>query len=211
MNLFLTLEGPEGSGKTTQIALLQQWLESEGRAVFCTREPGGTPIGEQIRRVLHDVSNAAMCPATEALLYSAARAQLVHQVIRPALARGEIVISDRFAESTFAYQGYGRGLSLDILSVVTAFATGGLRPDLVVYLDIDVAIGLERKLRDRREGRGEWNRMDQLAEAFYRRVRKGYLHMAQEEPDRWLVVDATESIEAIHARIRRRVQTMLNS
>lgn len=211
MSLFLTLEGPEGSGKTTQIALLQRWLESEGHVVLCTREPGGTPIGEQIRQVLHDVGNAAMCPTTEALLYSAARAQLVHQVIRPALARGEIVISDRFAESTFAYQGYGRGLALDTLATVTAFATGGLRPDLVIYLDLDVTVGLERKLRDRREGRGEWNRMDQLAETFYRRVREGYLRMAQGEPDRWLVVDATQSIADIHAHIRRRVRSMLDS
>jgi dTMP kinase len=203
--LFITLEGPEGSGKSTQSELLGQTLTDRGLVVLRTREPGGTPIGEQVRTVLHDLKNAGMLPATEILLYSASRAQHVGQVIRPALARGAIVISDRYAESTLAYQGYGRGLDLAALRDITAFATGGLRPDLVVYLDLDVALGLERKRRDQAEGRGEWNRMDQETLAFHQRVRAGYLEMAAREPERWLTVDATQSISAIQARILARV------
>lgn len=206
MRLFVTFEGPEGSGKTTQIRLLHGALTARGLPVVCTREPGGTPIGEQIRDALHDLDNEAMLPNTEALLYSAARAQHVGQVIRPALERGEIVLSDRYAESTLAYQGYGHGLGLRLLKEITEFATGGLWPDLVVYLDLDITVGLRRKLRDRREGRGEWNRMDQQDAAFHRRVREGYLKMARQDPERWLVIDASQSVEAIHEGIGNRIE-----
>jgi len=209
MSLFVTFEGPEGSGKSTQIRLLYQALKGQGRPVLCTREPGGTPIGEQIRAVLHDLRNTAMLPETEVLLYSAARAQHVRRVIRPALARGEIVISDRYAESTLAYQGYGRGLDLGMLVTITQFATSGLTPQLVIYLDLDVVIGLQRKLSDQQSGRGEWNRMDQLDVAFHRLVRDGYLKMAQGHPDRWLVVDATQTIEAIQSTIQDRMASLL--
>lgn len=205
MGLFVSFEGPEGSGKSTQIQLLYEALRKNAMAVVCTREPGGTAIGEQIRSVLHDVKNIAMSPRAEVLLYSAARAQLVDQVIRPALERGEIVLSDRFAESTLAYQGYGRGLDLDSLVLITDFATRGTRPDLIVYLDLDVKIGLDRKLRDQREGRGELNRMDQQAIDFHRRVREGYLDMARRDPARWLIIDATQSIEVIHRTITEQV------
>ena len=205
----MTFEGPEGSGKTTQIRLLYEKLVERGSPTVCTREPGGTLIGEQIRNVLHDLKNKAMRPSTEVLLYSAARAQHVGQVIRPALERGEIVISDRYAESTLAYQGYGHGLDLNTLKMITEFATGGLQPDLVIYLDLDVAIGLQRKLRDRREGRGEWNRMDQQDIAFHRQVREGYLEMARRDPDRWLVIDATQPIKVVHRVISNRVETLL--
>lgn len=205
MGLFVSFEGPEGSGKSTQIRLLYEALRERAVLVTCTREPGGTAIGEQIRSVLHDVRNTAMSPRAEVLLYSAARAQLVDQVIRPALERGEIVLSDRFAESTLAYQGYGRGLDLDSLVSITDFATRGTRPDLVVYLDLDVEIGLSRKLRDQREGRGELNRMDQQAIDFHRRVREGYLDMARRDPVRWLIIDATQSIEVIHRKITEQV------
>ena len=208
---FISFEGPEGSGKTTQIHLLHRALCEAGLSVVCTREPGGTLIGEQVRAVLHDLGNTAMCPATEALLYSAARAQHVGEVIRPALDRGEVVISDRFAESTIAYQGYGRGLALRVLRELTVFATGGLCPDLVVYLDLDVCLGLGRKLHDRTEGRGEWNRMDQLDVDFHRRVREGYLTMAAQDPGRWHVVDASRSIEQIHAGIASRVNQVLGN
>jgi len=186
--VFLTFEGPEGSGKTTQIQLLERALRSRGLSVVCTREPGGTAIGEQIRAVLHSHANTAMVPSAEVLLYSADRAQHVAEVIAPALARGGIVISDRYAESALAYQGYGRGLDIEALRRITAFAIDNLWPDLVVYLDLDVELGLQRKQREQATGGGEWNRMDQEDLAFHRRVREGYLAMARAEPGRWLVV-----------------------
>ncbi len=209
MSLFVVFEGPDGSGKTTQIRLLDRALCSRGLSVVCTREPGGTPIAEQIRTVLHDLENQAMLPMTEALLYSAARAQHVNQVIRPALERGDFVISDRYAASTMAYQGYGHGLDLDKLRVITDFATGGLVPDLLIYLDLDVTIGLQRKLRDQEAGRGEWNRMDQQDIAFHRRVREGYLEMARQDPDHWLVIDATQPVMIIQEMILDRLEAFL--
>ena len=208
MGLFVTFEGPEGSGKTTQVRLLYASLVKEGLSVVRSREPGGTCIGEQVRAVLHDLGNQGMLPITEALLYSAARAQHVSEVIGPALERDAIVLCDRFAESTFAYQGYGHGLDLEALERITRFATGGLRPDLVVYLDLDVDIGLQRKLQDRREGKGEWNRMDQQSVSFHRRVREGYLTMARQEVDRWLIVDASRSVEEMHESVRARVLSL---
>ncbi|MBC7238116.1 MAG: dTMP kinase [Chloroflexi bacterium] len=209
MGKLITFEGPEGSGKTTQSRLLQERLTAEGFQVLSTREPGGTAIGEQIRLVLHDLANEAMDPRAEALLYSAARAQHVAQVIRPALQAGKIVLSDRFAESTLAYQGYGHGLDLAMLKQITAFATGGVQADLVIYLDLDVSVGLERKWHDLQEGRGEWNRMDDQTLAFHERVRRGYLEMAAEEPERWLLLDATQPIETIHRHIYERMKTLL--
>jgi dTMP kinase len=205
----VTFEGPEGSGKTTQIRLLDGELRARGLSVVCTREPGGTPIAEQIRTVLHDLGNQAMLPMTEALLYSAARAQHVTQIIRPALERGDFVISDRYAASTMAYQGYGHGLDLDKLRVITDFATGGLVPELLIYLDLDVEIGLQRKLRDQEAGRGEWNRMDQQDIAFHQRVREGYLEMARQDPDHWLVLDATQPIMVIQEMILDRLEAFL--
>ena len=210
LSLFLTFEGPEGSGKSTQTALLYEALQQQGIPTICTREPGGTTIGEQIRAILHDVKNVNMRPETEVLLYSAARAQLVGQVILPAMKRGEVVISDRYVASTLAYQGYGHGLDLKRLRVITELATGGLHPDLVICLDLDVETGLGRKLEDRQEGRGEWNRMDQLEIAFHRRVRQGYLEMAQEDQDHWLVIDATQPIGGIHSMVRQRVAMLLD-
>jgi len=209
VHLFVSFEGPEGSGKSTQIKLLEQALRQHNASVISTREPGGTVISEQIRALLHDLKNEAMLATTEILLYSASRAQHVGQVIRPALQRGDIVISDRFAESTLAYQGYGRGLDLNALRMITEFATGGIRPDLVIYLDLDVQIGLERKRRDRDQGLGEWNRMDQQSLAFYRRVRDGYLAMACQEPERWLVIDATQTVEAMQRQIWQRLEPLL--
>jgi len=209
LSLFITFEGPEGSGKTTQMELLKGYLEEKGHSVLATREPGGTSIGNQIRAVLLDPCNTEMLPASEALLFSAARAQIVNQVIRPHLAQGDIVLCDRYADSTLAYQGYGHGLDLEMLHTITAFATGGLKPDLTVYLDIDVEEGLRRKLTAHEAGNAEWNRLDQQEAAFHRRVREGYLKMATREPDRWLVVDATQSLEAIQALTRARVEAKL--
>lgn len=211
LSLFITFEGPDGSGKTTQIQALYEYLHQRGHSVYLTREPGGTSIGDQIRKVLHALENTAMLPQAEALLYSASRAQIVGEVIRPHLERGDIVICDRYADSTMAYQGYGHGLDLALLKTITAFATGGLTPDLTIYLDIDVEEGLRRKRAAFQAGEAEWNRMDQQEVAFHRRVREGYLKMAAEEPERWLVLDATLPIEELQQAIRARVEEKLGS
>ncbi len=202
---FITFEGVEGSGKTTQIRLLMAWLQAHHDRVLLTREPGGTRIGEQIRAILLDPANTAMTPEAEILLFSAARAQIVRELIRPRLQEGWIVICDRFADSTLAYQGYGHGLPLEDLRRITQFATGGLKPDLTVYLDLDVETGLRRKA-----GTEEWNRMEAQTLAFHQRVRAGYLALARAEPHRWLVLDATQSIDAIQAHIRARVGELLS-
>jgi len=207
MSLFVVFEGPEGSGKTTQIHLLQEALKEAGREVLCTREPGGTPIGEQIRTILHADENTGMLPITEALLYSAARAQHVGEMIRPTLDRGGFAVSDRYAYSTLAYQGDGHGLDRAMLQQLTAYATDGLQPDLVVYLDLDVAEGLRRKRLAIGAG-GEWNRMDQLAIEFHRAVREGYVRMAGEDPERWLVLDADQPAEALSRQVWARIDRL---
>ena len=143
--MFVTFEGSEGSGKSTQIILLADYLRGKGFRVTTTREPGGTLIGEQVRSCLHDVDNQEMTPSAEVLLYSASRAQLVQEVIQPALDDNNVVLSDRYADSTLAYQGYGRLLDLDTLATITQFATGGLKPDLSIFLDVDVEEGLSRR------------------------------------------------------------------
>jgi dTMP kinase len=209
MSAFITFEGPDGSGKTTQIQALHNDLKDEGYPVLLVREPGGTSIGDQIRAVLHDTSNAEMLPNAELLLYSASRAQLVGQMIRPSLQAGAVVLCDRYAESTLAYQGYGRGLDLELLKAITQFATGGLRPDLIVYLDIDAQEGLRRRQKGSRAGEGEWNRMDQQGLGFYRRVRAGYLQMAAGEPQRWFMVDASRSAAEVGEAIREKVRGFL--
>ncbi len=203
---FITFEGIEGSGKTTQIHLLMDWLKQRTEQVLLTREPGGTSIGEQIRAVLLNPINTEMTPEAEILLFSAARAQIVREVIRPRLAEGWIVICDRFADSTLAYQGYGHGLPLDDLLRITEFATGGLWPDLTVYLDLDVDAGLRRKAATPEE----WNRMEAQDIAFHRRVRQGYWALAAQHPDRWLVLDGEQSPETIHRQIRERVAQLID-
>jgi len=203
--VFITLEGPDGSGKTTQAHLLAEWLQGQGYDVVLTREPGGTDIGDQIRAVLHDPCNNAMDARTEILLYSASRAQHVAQQIQPALAGGQVIVSDRYADSTLAYQGYGRGLDLDTLRKITEFATGGLTPDLTLYLDITPKEGLER----RQLGGGEWNRLDAEALEFHQRVRSGYLELIEQEPERWVAVDADRAVEKVQAEIRVMVRERL--
>jgi len=203
--VFVTFEGPDGSGKTTQIRLLAEWLRERGREVVLTREPGGTEIGDQIRAVLHDPYNTAMDARAEILLYSASRAQHVAQLIRPALAAGKIVISDRYADSTLAYQGYGRGLDLEMLRTITRFATRGLTPGLTLYLDITPEEGLQR----RRLGGDEWNRLDAEALEFHQRVRAGYLELVEQEPERWAVVNAARPVEEVQVEIRAMVQARL--
>lgn len=195
--MFITFEGPDGSGKSTQIVRLAERLRAVGCAVLQTREPGGTTIGEQIRHVLHDLANTAMQPRAELLLYSAARAQLVGEVIRPHLNAGGLVLSDRFFDSSLAYQGYGHGLDLDLLRSIQTFATGGLRPDLTLFFDIEAEAGLRR----RQHGAGEWNRLDAYALEFHKRVRDGYLALASAEPTRWVRLDASQSVEALAADV----------
>jgi dTMP kinase len=211
LSLFITFEGPDGSGKTTQARALYEYLRGGGYPVFLTREPGGSSIGDQIREVLHSLDNTEMLPQTEILLYSASRAQLVGQVILPHLAQGEIVLCDRYADSTLAYQGYGHGLDLEVLSVITAFATGKLKPNLTIYLDIDVEEGLRRKLSAHQVGETEWNRMDQQELAFHKRVQEGYLQLAAAEPQRWWRLDASQPLEVVQESIRARVETLLET
>jgi dTMP kinase len=206
MSLFITFEGPDGSGKSTQIRLLSETLTAAGYDVLTVREPGGTPISEQIRGVVHSLHNREMSDRAECLLYNAARAQLVDQLILPHLRRGGIVLSDRYADSTLAYQGYGRGLSLSAVRSVIAFATDHLKPDVTFYLDLEVEEGIER----RKHG-GEWNRLDDQALEFHRRVRAGYLQMVSEEPDRWVCIDAARGVEVIQADIRAEVERKLGS
>jgi dTMP kinase len=200
--MFITFEGPDGCGKTTQLSLLVEYLSRQGFRVCSTREPGGTPIGEQIRKVLHSQSNREMVSQAEILLYSASRAQLVSQLIRPALNAGQIVLCDRFYDSTLAYQGYGRGLDLDMLKKITVFATGGLRPDLTIYLDLDPETGLRRRQSDTQ---AEWNRLDALDIDFHRRVHDGYRQLIADEPERWVSIEGQHSVEIVQEKIRAEV------
>lgn len=202
--MFITLEGPEGCGKTSQMPLLVEYLRQQGYEVLATREPGGTPISEQIRAVLSRLENTEMHDRTEILLFQASRAQLVEQVIRPHLNKGGVVVCDRYADSTLAYQGYGRQQDLVALRTLVHFATGGLKPDLTLLLDIDVEEGLRR----RRKG-GEWNRLDALELDFYQRVRQGYHALAQAESERWVVIDASLPFKQVQERLRQAVTARL--
>jgi dTMP kinase len=197
--MFITLEGPEGSGKTSHIPCLVEYFREKGYVVFPTREPGGTSIGEQIREILHSLKNTEMHPRTETLLYQASRAQFVEQVIRPRLAFGEIVLADRYYDSTIAYQGYGHQQDLEQVRALIKYATGGLIPDLTILLDLDVEVGLKRK----KQNDAEWNRMDDHVIEFYRRVRTGYHEMAKQEPNRWRVVDASRDWQSVHDELRK--------
>ena len=195
--MFITLEGPEGSGKASHISYLVEYFREQGHVVFPTREPGGTSIGEQIREILHSLKNTEMHPRTETLLYQASRAQFVEQVIKPRLAMGEIVLSDRYADSTIAYQGYGHQQDLEQVRALVRYATGGLTPDLTILLDVDVEIGLKRKQKA-----DEWNRLDAYTVEFHRRVRAGYLEMVKQEPSRWRVVDAGREWQSVQEELR---------
>jgi dTMP kinase len=204
--LFITFEGPEGSGKSTQIQLLSRALEARGLCVLATREPGGTHIGEQIRAIVLDAANTEMSPRTETLLYNAARAQIVDQVILPALQRGTHVLCDRYADSTLAYQGYGHEQSLEQLRQLGDYATNGLKPDITIYLDIAPEVGLRRKQTGDSE---EWNRFERLELEYHRAVHQGYLQLARNEPDRWKVVDAERDESEIHQDILSRIESLV--
>ena len=199
--MFITLEGPEGSGKTSHLQPLAEWLAGKGYRVHTAREPGGTSISEQIRAVIHDLKNTEMHPHTETLLYQAARAQIVEQVIRPKLAKGYIVLCDRYADSTLAYQGYGHQQNLEEVRALIRYATGGLVPDLTILLDVDVEVGLKRKTKNDTE----WNRLDAYDLEFHQRVQAGYLEMAKQEPGRWVVVDAGKEWEKVQKQLRRTI------
>ena len=199
--MFITLEGPEGSGKTSHIPPLVEYLRGKGHIVFPTREPGGTSIGEQIREVIHDLKNEEMHPRTETLLYQAARAQIVEQVFKPRLKAGEIVISDRYYDSTIAYQGYGHQQDLEQVRALVKYATGGLTPNLTILLDVDIAEGLRRKKKD-----NEWNRLDAYTAEFHQRVRSGYLEMVKQEPSRWVIIDAGREWGEVQEELRKVIE-----
>jgi len=204
--MFITFEGPDGSGKSSQVASLAGYLEGQDFNVLVTREPGGTAIGDQIRAILSDLGNTDMHPRAETLLFLAARAQIVEQVILPAIAAGSIVLCGRYADSTLAYQGYGHQHDLRQIQTLLDFATGGLKPDLTLLLDVDVEVGLQR-----RASGGEWNRLDAYNLAFHRRVRQGYHLLVQADPQRWVVIDAGQPAEQVQATIRQIVMARLGA
>ncbi|HEX3427523.1 MAG TPA: dTMP kinase [Candidatus Limnocylindrales bacterium] len=203
---LITIEGPEGSGKTTQAARLEAFLEGRGLSVLLTREPGGTALGERIRDLLLDPGTSRIDPLADAFLFNAARHQLVVEVIEPALAVGTTVVCARFADSTRAYQGYGSGLPLEDLEQLETVATGGLRPDLTILLDVPVEVGLARKAPH------DQTRFETAYDlAFHRRVRDGFLAMAVAEPARFVVVDATAPPDDVAGRIERVVMRLLGA
>lgn len=202
--LFLTFEGGDGSGKTTQSALLTDWLTASGRTVVHSREPGGTELGLELREIiLH--RRGYIAPRAEALLYAADRAQNIATVVRPAVERGEIVIQDRYLDSSIAYQGAGRVLDGAEVRELSLWATEGLLPDLTVLLDVDVTVGRAR-LDDAKK---PYDRLEAEAAEFHIRVREAYLALAEAEPERFLVLDATRSIDELAADIRNRVSDLL--
>jgi dTMP kinase len=204
--LFITFEGIEGSGKSLQARLLVERMQSERIAVIHTREPGGTPLGDHVRELVLMRSELNTHPIAEALLMCTARAQLVNAVIQPALQRNEVVVCDRFADSTLAYQGFGRELDIQQLQAVISFATAGLSPDMTILLDLPVDVGLARK---QAQTAAAWNRFEQEAVAFHERVRAGYRELAQGEPTRWRCFDAQKTPDELLEEIWRSVAAEL--
>jgi dTMP kinase len=207
---FITFEGPEGAGKSTQLALAAEWLRQRGTKPVVTREPGGTPVGDRIREVMFrpDVADGepastdhSIRPLAEALLMSAARAQHVQELLLPALEAGKLVLCDRYADATLAYQGYGRGLDRDMLRQLVDVASSGLRPDLTLYFDLPAEVGLARKLQAHGRG-GELNHLDRMSLAFHERVIAGYRQLIAAEPGRWRVIDANRPLDAVQADVR---------
>ena len=203
---FITFEGPEGGGKSTHVKDLAERLRAEGRTVLMTREPGGTRLAELIRGLVRDEVDDPPVTRSEVLLFLAARAQVVSQVIKPALARGEWVLCDRFADSTFAYQGYGRGIDVQLLKELNEFATEGLVPDLTILLDVPLEVSRARLAERQRATAAAADRIEAAGEAFHKRLREGFLALAKAEPDRFVVIDSSgdraevdrQIIEAVH-------------
>lgn len=202
---FIVFEGIDGSGKSTQLTLLREYLEQQGLAVMTTREPGGTPVGEKIRSILLDPQHSELHYRTEAFLYSSARSQLVTTEIEPALAAGKAVLCDRFVDSTLAYQGYGRGLPLNFLQSINQLATGGLEPDLVLIFDLSVEQGLKRVNK-----RSDTDRLEQEPLQFHQRVRQGYLTIAADQPQNHVVLDANLPIKMLHQSVLEVVGGLFN-
>ena len=203
---LISFEGPEGGGKSTQARTLAAALRSRGLEVLETREPGGTKLGETVRGILqNDLAGEPPCDAAEALLFCAARAQLCRNVLAPALSRGAWVVLDRFTDSTLAYQGYGRGFSVDSLRAMNSFATGPVRPNLTLLLDVPPETGLARALARS----GSKDRIESAPAEFHRRLREGYLELAQKEPERFVVIDATAPEQVVRDRVMAAVDDRL--
>ncbi|MBI3577060.1 dTMP kinase [Candidatus Gottesmanbacteria bacterium] len=202
---FITFEGGEGAGKSIQVEILVSHLHEEGYAVLVTREPGGTRIGEQIRTITHSQENVDLDPVAEAYLMAAARAQHVRQIIAPVLEAGKIVVCDRFVDSSLAYQGYGRKLGVDVVEELNALAVNGAKPDCTIFLNIAPDIGMKRRNKSRKPS----DRLDVQRLDFYQRVHDGYLVLAKREPSRYVVIDASKSIEGVAAQIWNVVKTKL--
>ena len=208
--LFITFEGIEGVGKSTQIQILADKLRQLECKIVVLREPGGTPVGEEIRHTLkHSAANTQMAPETELLLMNASRAQLVREVIRPALDRGEIVLCDRFSDSTIAYQGYGRGLDLRTVKSIVEFAVGGLSPDLSLLLSLPISLSEARRAERAESSALERDRFEEEDSAFFARAAEGYGKLAAAEPKRIMVIDGAKSIEAVHLAIWAVVEPMI--
>lgn len=194
--IFISFEGIEGTGKTTQARLLADHLSKKGYAAVLTEEPGGTPIGLKIREVLLNVDHAEMHPVTELLLYNASRCQHVQEIILPAINAGKVVLTDRFSDSTLAYQGFGRGIDVSVIETLDRMATGGLKPDLTLLLDIDVEMGLRRN-----RGANKIDRIELEDIEFHKKVRAGYHELARSEPGRIKVIDASGTVEEIQGKV----------
>jgi dTMP kinase len=207
--VFIVFEGPDGSGKSVQARTLAQRLRERGLPVTLSREPGGTELGEQVRHIVNDPGPTLRGPKADVLLYSAARAQHVDEVIRPALEAGHTVVCDRYATSTMAYQGYGSGMDRDLLARIGEWVTGGLRPDLVVLLDVRPQTGLDRRAAGDIDELTRWEDESRFDLDFHTRVREGYLEMAAAEPDRWVVIDGSSAIEAVAGEVDRVVSAVL--
>ena len=207
---FITFEGPEGGGKSTQVQTLAEWLRKQGKKVVVTREPGGTRMSELIRALVRDEMEDPPVTRCEVLLFLAARAQVVSQVIRPALAHGEWVVCDRFADSTFAYQGYGRGIDVQLLKNFNDFVTEGLVPDLTILLDVPPEVSRTRLAARQASSADTGDRIEAAGEMFHRRLREGFLALAKAEPKRFTVIDASKSIEKVAAAVQKTVQRILS-
>lgn len=200
---FISFEGPEGAGKSIQAGLLRRFLEEEGWTVLSTREPGGTPLGDEVRQILLHSEDLSILPESEVLLLAASRAQHVRERILPALRSGTAVICDRFVDSTYAYQGGGHGIPLELIRPIQTFATGGLEPDLRILIDVPIEIGLRRRHADAQSV----NRIDLAPGAFHQRVRESFLAMAEADPEGWSIVDGRDDV----ASVARKVQTEIRS